>query len=383
MVMDKKTQNILKTLWAIIFIIGTIALITKFATGERMVGYGSYVPWGLWVALYFHFVGIAGGVFVVGAFGYIMNLPKFRENIRNIMVISMASLIAGMLSIWLDLGQPFRFQNVFLTPNFGSMMTFNAWSYMAFLFTMAVIFWLSLKKKNQGDLNDKTGWLLPFIIFGIFISVAFPSQSGSFFGVVDAKPFWNSGLLSVMFLTSAITSGTAILMFYFTLIIKDNPIENKSFAYLLKVLTGGIAIYLASEFAEYSIAYWSPNSHVFEAAQMVIQGPFWWVFWLVHIGGVFVAMYLLFVKKTLPAYGLAAFIIAVTFVSARLNVLIPGQSIAQLKGLQEAFYQDRLSFIYTATALEYFVSFFIAALPIGIAYFGIRFISKFETSTTA
>jgi molybdopterin-containing oxidoreductase family membrane subunit len=378
--MKERTQKIVKVLWLVIFLIGVVAMIFKFATGERLVGYGSYVPWGLWVALYFHFVGIAGGVFVTGVGGYIMNFPGFRENIRNIMVISAASLVAGMLSIWLDLGQAFRFQNVFLSPNFGSMMTFNAWSYMFFLATMAVVFYLSLKKEKATDFNDKSGWLVPFMYFGLLLAIAFPSQSGSFFGVVDAKPFWNSGLLPVMFLTSAITSGTAVLLFYFTLIFKNRFIVYVSYQYLIKVLIGGILIYLASEFAEYSISYWSPNSHTFEAAKMVIEGPFWWVFWLVHLGGVVVSLYLLLVTRTMPAYGVASFIIAVTFVSARLNVLIPGQSIAQLKGLQEAFWQERLSFVYIATPLEYFVAFFIASFAIGLAYFGIKFISKFEIS---
>ncbi len=376
--MDNKTQNILKLIWALLFIIGSIALITKFATGERLVGYGSYVPWGLWVALYFHFVGIAGGVFVIGAGGYILNLPGFRENIRSIMIIAASSVVAGLLSIWLDLGQPFRFQNIFMSPNFGSMMTFNAWSYTAFLIMMAAIFYLSFKKNNISDLNDRTGWLLPIMILGIFISVAFPSQSGSFFGVVDAKPFWNSGLLSVMFLTSAITSGAAVLMFYFTVISKSARPDDATFNYLLKVLVGGILAYLASEFAEYSIAYWSPNSHTFEAAKLVIQGPFWWVFWLVHIGGAILALVMLFTLKTKASYGIAAFIIAVTFVSARLNVLIPGQSIEQLHGLREAFSHDRLSFVYTATKLEYLVSFFIATLPVGMSYIGIILLRKFE-----
>ncbi len=378
--MDKKIQNILKVIWGILFIVGLAALVLKFMTGERLVGYGSYVPWGLWVALYFHFVGIAGGVFMIGAGGYIMNLPGFRENIRAIMIISVASVIAGLLSVWLDLGQPFRFQNIFLSPNFGSMMTFNAWSYTVFFVVVAIIFFLSYKKQNSSDLNDRTGWLLPVMILGMFISMAFPSQSGSFFGVVDAKPFWNSGLLPVMFLTSAIVSGAAVLMFYFTLISKNKLPDDKSFKYLLIVLSGGIVAYLAADFAEYSIAYWSPNSHTFDAAKFVIQGPLWWVFWIVHIGGVLVSFYLLFVVKTTASYGIASFIIAVTFVAARLNILIPGQSIEQLKGLQEAFSHERLSFVYIPTTLEYLVSFFIAALSVGMAYLGINMLNKFETA---
>jgi len=378
--MSKKLQKYLKILWSILFIIGFAALVTKLATGERFVGYGSYVPWGLWVALYFHFVGIGGGVFVIAAGGYIMGLPGFRENIRNIMIICISAVIAGLLSVWLDLGKPLEFQNIFFSPNFGSMMTFNAWSYTAFVIMMGFIFYLSYKKQNLTDLNDRTGWLLPIMILGIFISIAFPSQSGSFFGVVDAKPFWNSGLLPVMFLTSAITSGAAVLMFYFTIITKNDKPYGASFNYLLKVLVGGVAVYLASEFAEYSIAYWSPNSHTFEAAKLVIEGPLWWTFWIVLVGGSLLALYLLFSVKTKASYGIAGFIIAVIFVAARLNILIPGQSIAELEGLKEAFHHERLSFIYMPTLLEYLVSFFIATLPVGLSYAGINLLKKFETA---
>ncbi len=376
--MSKKFEFVLKFIWAVFFFIGTAAFIVKITTGERLVGYGSYVPWGLWVALYFHFVGIAGGVFVVGAGGYLLNLPGFREQIRNIIIIAACSVVAGLLSIWLDLGQPFRFQNIFLSPNFGSMMTFNAWSYTAFFVIMALIFILSYQKKSPSDLNDRTGWLLPIVILGMFISIAFPSQSGSFFGVVDAKPYWNSGLLSVMFLTSAITSGVSVLMFYFIVISKDRYPAGPSFDYLLKVLVSGILAYLAAEFAEYSIAYWSPNSHTFDAAKLVIQGPFWWVFWIIHLGGAVAALFLLLTQKTKISYGVAAFIIAVTFVSARLNILIPGQSIEQLHGLGVAFQHERLSFVYNATPLEYLVSFFVAALPVGMVYVGINILKKVE-----
>ena len=61
----KRTLQILAVFWVIAFVLGVIGLAQKFATGERLAGYGSYVPWGLWVALYFHGVGIAGGVFTV------------------------------------------------------------------------------------------------------------------------------------------------------------------------------------------------------------------------------------------------------------------------------------------------------------------------------
>lgn len=181
-------------------------------TGERLAGYGSYVPWGLWVALYFHFVGIAGGVFAIGTLGYVFNITGFRENFRVVIIVSVAAVITGLFSIWLDLGQPFRFARVMYAPNFGSMMAFNAWMYSLFIGCAAVLFWLSLNKAKQTDLRDPSGWMLPLMALGFLFSIAFPSQSGAFFGVVDAKPFWSSPLLPILFLGSAITSGAAVLL---------------------------------------------------------------------------------------------------------------------------------------------------------------------------
>jgi molybdopterin-containing oxidoreductase family membrane subunit len=142
-------------------------------------------------------------------------------------------------------------------------------------------------------------------------------------------------------------------------------------------IIGGIIFYFIAEFAEYSLVFWSPNSHIREAVELILFGPFWWVFWLVHLGGALIALYLLFKGKTYQTVGTGAFIVAVTFVSARLNILIPGQAVAELKGLKEAFYHERLRFDYSATLNEYLIALFIGAFGVALVYFGIKFLSQY------
>ncbi len=376
--MLEKTYKNLSRIWVVVFTIGFIALVLKFITGERLAGYGSYVPWGLWVALYFHFVGIAGGVFAIGTIGYVFNLTGFRENFRVVIVVSVAAVITGLFSIWLDLGQPFRFARILYAPNFGSMMAFNAWMYSLFIATAAAIFYLTLNKEKQTDFHDKKRWILPLMALGFLFSVAFPSQSGAFFGVVDAKPFWSSPLLPILFLVSAITSGAAVLLLVYTFLhYEEFDLTHQPFKLLRLTIIGGIIFYFVAEFAEYSLVFWSPNSHIREAVELILFGPFWWVFWLVHLGGALLALYLLFKGKTYQTVGTGAFIVAVTFVSARLNILIPGQAVAELKGLKEAFTHERLRFDYSATLNEYLIALFIGAFGVALVYFGIKFLSQF------
>jgi molybdopterin-containing oxidoreductase family membrane subunit len=367
-------------LWTIAFAVGAYGIIMKFSTAERLAGYGSYVPWGLWIAVYFHLIGIAGGAFAVGTIGYFLNVDRFRETLRATLLVSGVSIVCGLFSVWLDLGQPFRAFNILLMPNFGSMMAFNAWMYNVFLLTIAVIFLLSLNKTNQSDLNDASGWLLPLLALGFLLSIAYPSQSGAFFGVVDAKPLWSSPLLPLLFLGSAITSGAAVLLLVFIFLFDSNiNIHEQPFKMLRFTIIGGIAFYFLSEFAEFSLVLWSPNSDIREAIMLIMFGPFWWVFWVVHLFGALLAIILLLIGRNDRIVGAGALIVAVTFISARLNILIPGQAVSQLKGLREAFYHIRLRHEYHPTLNEYLVAVFVAALAAGLTFVGIKLISRFTS----
>jgi len=359
--------------WLALAALGTIGVMQRIIRGHLPAGYGSYVPWGLWVALYFHGIGIAGGAFVIGAGGFILDLPGFRSLawLRTVIVLSVAAIIPAFMGVWLDLGHMSRAYRIFLHPSFTSMMAFNAWMYAVFCIVAAVC-WLLSYRRQPSD------WLKPLLCLGVLLSIMFPSQSGAFFGVVDAKAFWHSALLPVLFLTSAITSGSAMLLVVRSLIGSiPEPGQTADEAHqaavqrLRWVLIKAMLIYFALEFAEFSIALWNPNIHA-PAIELILWGPYWWVFWIVHllIGGV-LPLALLASRK--PAvWSLAAVLVAISFVSTRLNVLVPGQAVGEIRGLQDAFHHHRLNYIYHATAMEYLVGLFLVAVGVAVFYIGQR-----------
>ncbi len=180
---------------------GAIGFFQRFTSGHLAAGYGLYVPWGLWIGLYFLGIGISGGSFIIGAVGYIFGVPGFSRpsELRIAIVLSLAALIPGFIGVGLDLGHTERLFKVLTSPTFTSMMAFNAWMYNIFI-VIAVISWLLTFK-------DKSTWLKPLLIFGAFLSILFPSQSGVFFEAVRTNEFWHSPILSVLFLASAIALG--------------------------------------------------------------------------------------------------------------------------------------------------------------------------------
>ncbi len=356
-------------------VVGLYGLALRFMQGHLPAGYGSYVPWGLWIGIYFHGVGLAGGVFTFGALGYIFGWRGFADekNLRQVIVLSVACVLPAFFAVWLDLGQEFRFQNIFLHPSFTSMMAFNSWMYTAYLVVAAGI-WLLSYRAPAG------GWLKPLICLAALFTILFPSQSGAFFGVVDAKGHWHSPLLPLMFQLSALTAGAALLMLarIFIEASANHPLNSREkeeedaiVRFLRIVVIVGIILYFVFEFAEVSIVFWNPSSHA-PALEMMLFGPYWWVFWIVHLflGGI--VPLVLLARRWRPGWTIAALLAAVCFLSARLNVLIPGQAVGELKGLQEAFSDERLSYIYHATAMEYYVGLLCVAMGMAIFVIGRR-----------
>ena len=377
----KDFMGTVRLLWLIIFIPGIIGFLIKMISGERLTGYGSYVPWGLWIAVYFHAVGISGGSFAAGVIGYLRGIKGLRENLTTTLILSGVSLVTGLLAIWLDLGRPYRAYRVGLSPNFGSMLAFNAWMYVIFLGLVACLLFLIIHKRPEGKINDSTGWLVPLLLLGTILSVAYPSQSGAFFGVVDAKPFWSSAILPVLFLTSAIISGTSALLLVQYWLNRQQGVlahvDENPFLYLRKIILVAIIIYAIAEFSEYSLALWSPVSHLKETIYLIMFGKFWWVFWVVHVCGTVAGFYLIFKPQSLHHLATGALVIVISFISTRLNIVIPGQSIPELKGLNEAFTHARLNFHYVPTLIEYLIVMFIVGFGLAAFYISLQLVEYY------
>ena len=183
--------------------------------------------------------------------------------------------------------------------------------------------------------------------------------------------------MPMLFLTSAIAAGSAVLLLVHTFLTKEDvPVTSQPLKILRHVTLGCVIAYFILEFTEISVVLWSPISHARESINLILFGPFWWVFWIVHLGGGIVAILLLLRGRSLPAVGTGAFLVALTFVSTRLNILIPGQSVEQLKGLREAFTHSRLDYHYVATLNEYEVALFMGALGFFLVYAGASFLKS-------
>jgi protein NrfD len=365
---------ILWALWIILLVAGSVGVFQRLTYGEILAGFGSYVPWGLWIGLYFLGVGISGGSFAIGAVGFLLGARGFREPtaLRASIVLSLAALFPAFFIIWFDLGRMERLYRVLTAPTFTSMMAFNAWMYNIFV-VIAVLCWLL-------SFRDKSAWLKPLLCLGGLMCLLFPSQSGVFFEAVGTKEYWNSPLLSMLFLASAIALGAAILLLARTIASppetglsreEDNTENHLAIRGLRTTAVIALVVYLVFEFAEISITLWSPGRHS-PSVDFLLFGPYWPVFWIFHLLLGAVVPLALFAAPQRGAWAVASLFVAFGFISSRMSILIPGQVVGQIPGLQQAFQDERLTYSYQATSMEYLVGLFAVALGMAVFYIGLQ-----------
>lgn len=361
---------------------GLVGMWMRLTEGHLGAGYGSYVPWGLWVAIYFHGVGVAAGAFGISAVGYIAGIRGFRSrrSLRIAAVVVAATMVPALLAVGLDLGRISHAYRILTAPSFSSMMAFNAWTYLALLAVVGTVWALSFRPDR--------GWFKPILVLGILLSVMTAAQSGAFLAVVDSDAFWHTALLPVLMLTSGVTAGAAALLVVRAYVtgpglggVRQSTEDSLAALKLLrKVVLAGLVTYFVLEFAEFSIAAWSDLDRNPELS-MILTGRYWWVFWLVHVGlGGIVPLALLLTRRPLACV-FAGALVALAFISTRLNVLIPGQSVGELEGLQTAYSHPRLDYVYDATLMEYLVALFLLALAMVLLYVGMRVTAAVESRT--
>ena len=77
-------------------------------------------------------------------------------------------------------------------------------------------------------------------------------------------------------------------------------------------------------------------------------------------------------KTNIARTAWASALIAATFMSVRLNIVIPALAIPELKGLESAFIEKRLEFSYVPSLNEWQVALFIVTLAVGLFYIGMK-----------
>ena len=395
--MKAKYFNILAVIAGLGFVIGLFGMADRITNGHLHTGYGSYVPWGLWVVFYLFFVGLTAGAFLITIMTYVFGVKRLKDYGSLSAFTVLIALTCELIFVSLDLGHMFRIYRFFFTPNFSSMMTW----FVIFTLVMLIIyllecFFLIREKLVQWSLENRKGKAFyqalslykgdytdedrnrDYRIIRILSIISLPAgllfygTNGAFFAILQNRPIWNSAMTPLLFILAALLSGGALITFLIAVFQPDEEIVR----ILGRTVFFILAVFILLEFIQFFVGYQTGMTSIVTSLDQIVSGPDWWTFWIIHllVGSLIPVLLFLCSPNSTKAVTWACFLIVITFVAVRFNFLIPDLAVYKLEGLEKTFFHSRLRTQYAPSLNEWLVSIWIISLGILAFISGIRWL---------
>jgi len=163
--------------------------------------------WGWPIALYLFLAGVSVGTYLVAAYWQYTRAQDYLVKIG--IYLTAPCLGLSIFLLWLDLGQRMRFPYAFLRPQ-ESWISIGAWLLTLF-FILAAIQWLKQysQRKTEPGVAKQSNWVWGL---GVVLALLTAIYTGILLGVAQAIPFWNTPILPVLFLVSALSTGIGAVL---------------------------------------------------------------------------------------------------------------------------------------------------------------------------
>jgi molybdopterin-containing oxidoreductase family membrane subunit len=395
--MKSKYFNILAVIAVLGLIIGCFGMADRLMYGHLHAGYGSYVPWGLWVVFYLFFVGLTAGAFLITIMTYVFGVTRLK-NVGTLSAFTvLVALMCELIFVSLDLGHFGRIYRFLITPNFSSLMTwFVIFTNLMLIIYLLECFFLIREKLVLWSTENRSGKAFYRLlalgkteytasdresdnrivrllsIISLPAGLLFYGTNGAFFAILQNRPIWNSAMTPLLFILAALLSGGALITFLIAVFHSDDEITR----ILGRAVFFILVVFLLMEFIQFFVGYKTGMTSILTSLDLIVTGPYAWTFWLVHllIGSLIPLILFITGINNPKAIAWACLLIVVTFVSVRFNFLIPDLAVYKLEGLEQTFSHPRLRTHYTPSVNEWLVSVWIVSLGVLVFISGIRWL---------
>lgn len=162
------------------------------------------IPFGANIATYFYLTGLSAGSFVISVLSTIGGRTEFKPAGRVGAVLAPLLLIIAPGFLLIDLAQPLRFWYLFVFLNLTSAITWGSFLLIIYPISCLIYAWYTF--------TDNARMSRIFGIIGIPLAISVHGYTGFIVGLAKARVLWNTGLMPVLFLTSAMVSGIALVL---------------------------------------------------------------------------------------------------------------------------------------------------------------------------
>lgn len=317
------------------------------------------IYWGLLIALYFYYTGMSAGSFILTSLGTVFGIEKYKKVSKVGVIMAIVLLGFAPLHLLFDLAQPGRFMNLFLHVNPTSAMSWGVYLLILYPVDLLIYAWFMFRQDMVNGIS-KGGFKASFYnfllfgkkemsqaakendlrkqkIFGTFgvpLALLVHGYTGFILGNVQARAIWHTPLMPIIFLMSAMVSGTGLFIIVLMLVEKfkfgklgdDIKALISDIANLMKwfILVDGTLMVI------YFIVLWYSNESGYAAGYFLLHNDGWSFLGLENILGMLVPFLLMLSKKArqnMSLVVLSSILTIIGVLAMRINLVVGGQKL--------------------------------------------------------
>jgi len=249
---------------AALAVVAVVLILYRFMAGLGAVtNLSDGYPWGLWIT-FDDLVGTAMGCggFAMAILVYVLNRWEYHPVVRSAVLTSVFGYSLACLALFIDIGRYWNGYKIFLPwqVNFNSVLVQVALCITAYV----IVLWIELlptilegypqKVKAVETRRRLARWLPVIAAVGILLATLHQSSLGTLMVIAGYKlsPLWQTRLLPLLFLLSAIAMGFGVTVFESILssVAFKRPFETSMLSKLAQVMAWVVAAYLVLRCAD-------------------------------------------------------------------------------------------------------------------------------------
>ncbi len=283
---------------------------------------------GIAIAIYFYLTGLSAGSFIISTLAYGFGFEKYKSLGKVGVVLATLLLIAAPMFLLIHSGRPLRAWHLFVYLHGTSPISWG--SFLLTIYPINCLIYGFFMFRGNARLTKIFG------LIGIPLAIMVHGYTGFILSFAKAHALWRTSLMPVLFLTSAMVSGVAMMIL--VTIIKDRFFSEKrqvntEVVYGLgRMLLWLLVFDLFLSFSDLAVHYFS-EAESMETARLFLTGAFAPTFVGIEtLLGKVLPLVLISNSRTrnLAMYGFASVLVMVGIFFMRCNVVLGGEFIPLL-----------------------------------------------------
>jgi formate-dependent nitrite reductase membrane component NrfD len=242
--------------------------------------------WDVTIAFYLFSAGVSAGALIASIIADLVGKGRYGHIVKIGAWIAPIPVTLGTFALIFDLERPLYFWRLMVSFEPTSVMSIGAWILLLFTFVSIAYVYPHLPEKfDILKINEKVSRIsstAAFKITGLILAMATALYTGVLLNLLVARPLWNTPILPLIFLFSAVIDGIAAILILMY-VMRHPSLSRDEFVSSKKFLEKSDLLFLVPLIISMAIMltgmYFS-GGHARNALAIITGGSFTIIFWI-------------------------------------------------------------------------------------------------------